>query len=93
MRELWERTKTLFGSFVTYAVIGTAAVSAAVAELEPYAHIGPVAVAIKAGVAAVSAVTAAVVIVRKVTQVVDDHVGLLPVDTLYQEDRLPFGDD
>lgn len=90
MRRLWERAKVVAGSFVFYAVAGTAAVNVLVAELEPFGHIGPVAVAVKVGAAAVSVVTVAVGIIRKVTQVVDEHVGLLPVDGLYTEDRLPL---
>lgn len=90
MTKFLERAKVVLGSFVTYLVLGSAVAAGVAAELEPYAHIGPVAVAIKVGVGAVSVATAAVAIIRKVTQVVDEHVGLLPVDRFY-EDRLPFG--
>lgn len=75
-----ERVKVLATTFVTWAVIASATISAALVELEPYKDVEYVGVAIKWGGVAVSALAVAVAIVRRVTPVPEVERGVLPVE-------------
>ncbi len=78
MTDFVKRIQVLATAFVTWAVYASAVVTAALVELEPYKDVPYVGVVAKWGGVAVSALAAAVAIVRRVTTVPVPERGLLP---------------
>lgn len=78
MTDFIKRVQVIATAFVTWAVFASAVVSAALVELEPYQDVPYVGVAIKWGGVAVSAIAAAVAVVRRVSTVPVPERGVLP---------------